>query len=58
MHLADLETDMGEQHNLKDEYPELAAELKTVAEGWRVKIDGRWENYWLPKSRGTTTHPT
>jgi len=57
VHLADLEADMSESHNLKDEYPEIVTELKTAAEDWRGKIEERWESHWKPRIQGTTTHP-
>lgn len=56
VHLADLEADMAEQHNLKDRYPEVAAELTAAAQEWRAGIEERWEKQWLPAARGTTTH--
>ncbi|MBT4498942.1 MAG: sulfatase, partial [Gemmatimonadetes bacterium] len=43
VHLSNLVEDMGERVNLKDEDPELTAELKTMAETWRAGIEGRWE---------------
>jgi arylsulfatase A-like enzyme len=57
VHLADLESDMGEQHNLKEEHPALVAELKEAAEHWRAGIEARWREHWLPQASGTTTHP-
>lgn len=40
--LADLEADMGERTNLRDERPEVTAELKAAAEAWRADIDRQW----------------
>ena len=57
VHLANLAEDMGERRNLKDKHPEITAEIQAVARAWRAKIQERWENEWLPKSQGTTTHP-
>ena len=57
VHLSDMKVDMGEQNNLKNKHPEIAAELKDSAETWRAELENRWENYWLPLSKGTTTHP-
>jgi arylsulfatase A-like enzyme len=54
--LADLETDMGERVNLREQYPELVAELRAAAEAWRAAIEARWEREWLPLTTGTTTH--
>lgn len=58
VHLANLETDMEERNNLKDEYPELTAALTQLAQTWREEIEDRWQNEWLPKSNGTTGHVT
>jgi arylsulfatase A-like enzyme len=54
VHLADLETDMGERINLRQEYPQLAAELRAAAEAWRQEIEDLWQHYWLPRANGTT----
>ncbi len=54
VHLANLEEDMSEQNNLKDQFPDLVAELKTSAESWRQGIEDRWENEWKPQANGTT----
>lgn len=56
IHLSNMENDMGEKHNLKDEEPKITAKLKDATESFRRNIEDRWENYWLPKSKGTTTH--
>ena len=56
VHLADLELDMGERRNLKDEYPEVTADLISSAEAWRQSIEDRWSNEWMPKANGTTGH--
>jgi len=56
VHLADLEADMGERCNLRDEHPQVVAELKAVATSWRAGIEKRWNSYWLPRANGTTTH--
>ena len=57
VHLSNLDEDMGERHNLKDVYPDLAAELTAAAEDWRAGIERRWQDEWLPRVAGTTTHP-
>ncbi|GAB4566470.1 MAG: hypothetical protein Kow0047_17870 [Anaerolineae bacterium] len=57
VHLSNLETDMGERINLKDEYPQLTERLRACAEAWRAGIERRWREEWLPRMRGTTTHP-
>ncbi|MEC8842132.1 MAG: sulfatase, partial [Candidatus Poribacteria bacterium] len=56
IHLVDLELDMGERRNLKDEYPELTTDLIGTAESWRQDIEDRWSNEWIPKANGTTGH--
>jgi len=43
VHLSNLEEDMREKVNLKDEETELTEELKGLAESWRVGIEERWE---------------
>ncbi|HSH82294.1 MAG TPA: sulfatase-like hydrolase/transferase [Herpetosiphonaceae bacterium] len=48
VHLADLETDMAEQHNLRHRHPDLARELTAAAEAWRALIEARWRHEWLP----------
>ena len=48
VHLADMETDMGERHNLKDEYPELAGILTAAAEAWREEMEAIWRDRWDP----------
>jgi arylsulfatase A-like enzyme len=57
VHLANLEVDMAERHNLKDRHPDLAAELTAAAGAWRAAIEERWQREWLPQVRGTVTHP-
>ncbi len=49
VHLANVETDMGEGYNLKDAHPELVAELTAAAQAWRARIEERWQRYWLPR---------
>lgn len=57
VHLADLQTDMAERHNLRDRHPDVTAELTAAAEAWRAGIEERWQAEWMPKANGTTTHP-
>jgi len=57
VHLANLDEDMGERHNLKEAYPELTAELVEAAQQWRAGIEARWTREWQPAISGTTTHP-
>jgi len=54
VHLADLESDLGERINLKDRYPDLAEDLAARANAWRIGIESRWETEWLPLANGTT----
>lgn len=57
VHLSDLNADPGERRNLKDELPELTAELRATAETWRAGVEERWRN--RPGSHsGTTGVPT
>jgi arylsulfatase A-like enzyme len=58
VHLANLDEDMGERHNLKDQHPDLTQELKTEAEAWRGALERRWEEEWQPAINGTTGYPT
>jgi len=46
VHLANLDEDMGESANLKDEHPDLCADLKAEAEAWREDIEGHWQENW------------
>lgn len=57
--LADLETDPNEQVNLREQQPELAAELRAAAERWRQGIEERWAREWqaLQPQTGTTGYP-
>ncbi|MBT4500291.1 MAG: hypothetical protein HOC74_21370 [Gemmatimonadetes bacterium] len=43
MHLSNLEEDIGEKVNLKEEEVELTEELKGLADSWRAGIEERWE---------------
>lgn len=56
IHLADVEADMSEQHNLRDAQPELTAQLQAQAESWRADIEARWEREYAPEKQGTVTH--
>lgn len=51
VHLADLERDMGERVNMKEEEPELTEELKAMAQDWRAGIEARWEREFSPEAR-------
>ena len=56
IHLANLDEDMGERVNLKDEHPQLVAELEEAARTWRDGIERRWRDEWKPRMRGATSH--
>jgi len=56
VHLSDMEEDMGEKVNLKDEEPELTEELKQAAEQWRAGIEERWEREFSVEKQGKVTH--
>ena len=58
VHLADLEQDMGEQSNLKDNHPEIVAELEREVLDWRAKIETRWVKEYSVETQGTVTHKT
>lgn len=55
VHLADLEEDMGERHNLCAAQPGVVAELREAAETWRAGIEARWEREWQHGTPGGTT---
>ncbi len=54
VHLANLDQDMAERHNLESEQPALAAELTEAALAWRGRIEARWQAEWLPALNGFT----
>jgi arylsulfatase A-like enzyme len=54
VHLADLDADVSESRNLKDDCPDVTKELTEAAQSWRARIEERWQNEWLPKANGTT----
>ena len=58
VHLADLEADMAESTNLRDEHPQIVEGLTEAADAWRAGIEERWTGYWLPRANGTTGRPT
>jgi len=58
VHLADLEADIGETRNLKNEHPEVVEELAASVEAWRAGIEDRWQSGWLPRANGTTGRPS
>jgi arylsulfatase A-like enzyme len=44
VHLADLSSDPGERTNLKDDKPEVTAQLRAAAEEWMAGIEKRWRD--------------
>ena len=46
--LSNLDEDISERMNLKDEQPELTAELKQAAKAWRAGIEERWKREYAP----------
>ncbi|WP_320130684.1 sulfatase-like hydrolase/transferase [uncultured Sphaerochaeta sp.] len=42
--LTDLSKDEGETHNLVDEMPDMAEDLRQIAEAWRTGIEKTWED--------------
>ncbi|NIA16330.1 MAG: sulfatase-like hydrolase/transferase [Nitrospiraceae bacterium] len=50
VHLANLDEDMAEQINLKDEHPQRIAELEEAARTWRDGIEHRWRDERKPRS--------
>ncbi|MFQ6096819.1 MAG: sulfatase-like hydrolase/transferase [Armatimonadota bacterium] len=57
VHLSDLEQDMGERRNLKDDFPEVTAELKAAAEAWRADMNRLWDEKWRDAAKHHTGHP-
>ena len=49
VHLAALDTDMGERVNLASRYPEIAAELAAIAMAWRSRLEEAWHADWAPR---------
>ncbi len=56
VHLADLERDQSESHNLADSMPELTAELETAALEWRAMIEEHWERDYSHLKHGVVTY--
>ncbi len=55
VHLANLENDLGERHNLKDEYPAVVEEFSKSALDWRQRIETRWESEFCVSEDDITT---
>lgn len=51
--LTNIEEDMSETKNLKDQYPDIAEELKVSALEWRDSIQKVWDSKWKKKMNGT-----
>jgi len=58
VHLSDLDADMGERENLKDEFPEVTSELEAKARQWREDIEAYWNDNFEKVNSGLTGHPT
>ncbi len=56
VHLSNLEEDMGERVNLKDGYPEIAAELTAAALAWRAVMEADWDDRRKRQDSGLVTH--
>lgn len=56
VHLSNLDEDIGERVNLKDEAPQVCAELKECAEDWRAGIEKYWQARWEGGNPGLTGH--
>jgi len=56
VHLAKLDGDPAESKNLKEEYPEIVAELTRAAKDWRTAIESRWLREFSIESQGVTTY--
>ena len=56
VHLSNLDEDMGETQNRKDENPAFTEELKRCAESWRADVEARWQREFSPARQGTVTH--
>ncbi|MBP8952085.1 MAG: sulfatase-like hydrolase/transferase [Armatimonadetes bacterium] len=57
VHLSNLDEDMGERVNLKDEAPEICVELREAAEDWREGLEKYWQARWEGRNSGLTGHP-
>ena len=53
--LADLAQDPEERTNLREDHPELAAELAEAAQTWRAAIEERWAREWRGGAEAATT---
>ena len=56
VHLSNLEEDMSERVNCKDQRGELAAELRQGAVSWLAGIEDRWEKQFSVERQGKVTH--
>ncbi len=57
-HLANLDADPGERHNLAAAQPDLTAELRRLALDWRDGIEQRWQRQWQARPQGLTSAPS
>ena len=56
IHLSNVIDDPEEANNLADSMPELAAELKALAEAWRAGIEERWERDYASLEQNIQTY--
>jgi hypothetical protein len=56
IYLAKIDDDMGEKVNLKDEEPQIFAELTQAAESWYANIEERWQREFSGEKQGKATH--
>ena len=47
---------MARRSNLKDQFPEVTAELREVAAGWRADLEKQWQEKWEPSNNTRTAH--
>ena len=52
--LRNLETDLSEEVNLKDEFPQIVQELSQAALAWRKGIEQRWEQEFFVSEEDIT----
>jgi arylsulfatase A-like enzyme len=58
VHLSNLDHDMCEQSNLKDDHLEIVTELEREILVWREQIETRWQEEFSIERQGTVTHKT
>ena len=56
VHLSNLSDDPGERVNLRDRYPDLAAELTQDTEAWRAELENHWRERYANAPAATAHH--